>query len=126
MPGAGCADMAAAGSDGRRGVRISRRFGAGMGDAILAVCVRYESVLVLGVLVVVGIDVMCRTCSGRCMGSDMTRSHASKCQSARQLSDCRRLDDSSAESIQILCQRGSRENGTKTTASVSSLVGIDC
>lgn len=36
MPGAGCDDMAAAGSEGRRGVRMSLRFGAATVDAILA------------------------------------------------------------------------------------------
>lgn len=39
MPGAGCDDIAAAGSDGRRGVRMSLRFGAAIVEAILAVVI---------------------------------------------------------------------------------------
>lgn len=37
MPGAGCDDIAAAGSEGRRGVSMSRRFGAAIVEAILAI-----------------------------------------------------------------------------------------
>lgn len=37
MAGAGCEDMAAAGSEGRRGVRMSLRLGAASVDAIVAV-----------------------------------------------------------------------------------------
>lgn len=37
MPGAGCDDMAAAGSEGSMGVRMSLRFGVGIVEAILAV-----------------------------------------------------------------------------------------
>lgn len=57
MPGAGCEDMAAVGSEGRRGVRMSLRFGGATVEAMLAISFREDSLCVFFALAgIVGVS----------------------------------------------------------------------